>query len=67
MQHTIEGGLDDGWIVIVPIPPKEGEDTKWKCVLVNEEIKNWTVFKDVRWRVCQTRPMPESSTKAKIT
>lgn len=40
MLATIEGALDSGAIVIVPVPRSdENEVTKWKCILVDESRK----------------------------
>jgi hypothetical protein len=56
LNKNLEAGLDNGVIVIVPIPPIEaGEVTRWKCVLVDESHRN-LVFNSLRtildyWRV----------------
>lgn len=44
----MEEGLDRGDIVIVPVSPNEpGEDARWKCVLVNESIREKTLYHGV--------------------
>ncbi|PGH12241.1 hypothetical protein AJ79_04421 [Helicocarpus griseus UAMH5409] len=54
LHKVLERGLDNGTIVIIPIPPTNTETMKWKCVLVNEAAaKNMVLtFGDIilRWR-----------------
>lgn len=43
LYSTIEQGLDNGTIVILPIYQSDseiGSPTRWKCVLANEAAKN---------------------------
>lgn len=41
LHRTLEGGLDSGTIVIVPVPPKKShESTKWVCLLIDQELSN---------------------------
>ncbi|KAK2753650.1 hypothetical protein FQN55_000013 [Onygenales sp. PD_40] len=41
LQRKIEEGLDSGIIAIVPVPPlKEDDPTKWKCVLVDRDMRD---------------------------
>jgi hypothetical protein len=42
LHKNIEGGLDDGTIVIIPAPQGGEEEIKWLCVLVNESKRNDT-------------------------
>jgi hypothetical protein len=37
LHKKLEQGLDNDVIVIIPIPPREGERTRWKYVLVDKE------------------------------
>ncbi|KAG0645443.1 hypothetical protein D0Z07_8664 [Hyphodiscus hymeniophilus] len=49
--HTvIEGGLDNGWIVLVPDKPKEGEETVWRCVLLDRSIASNMISPGLKWR-----------------
>jgi len=49
---VIEGGLDNGWIVLVPDKPKKGEETVWRCVLVDQSVATNKVSDGTTWKVC---------------
>jgi hypothetical protein len=59
LHKKIEGGLDKGYIVIIPVPDNEVKRTRWKCILVDESMRNATCFKsggpkkhgEVKWGV----------------
>jgi hypothetical protein len=57
LNRVIEGGLDNGWIVLVPDKPKKGEDTVWRCVLVNHSIASDMVIPGTKWKVCLVFPL----------
>jgi hypothetical protein len=42
------------------IDPKNGKETLWRCVLVNQEKANLTVFAGTRWKVCHGIFYPDS-------
>ncbi|EEQ32089.1 hypothetical protein McanCB56680_005637 [Microsporum canis] len=43
LWKTLEKGLDNGTIAIIPVPStNECEPTKWKCVLVDQSLRNQT-------------------------
>lgn len=61
MYQTIEGAFDNGWVTIVPDGSVERTPTQWKMVLLNQAVKNDTVYtekdrhgvyKTWRWTVC---------------
>ena len=52
LQRVIEGGLDDGKIVLVPDKPKKGEQTVWRCVLVEHSVASDMVMPGIKWKVC---------------
>ena len=56
LDKTIEGGLDNGWIVLVPDKPKKGEETVWRCVLVEHSIVSNMIAPGLKWRVCLLFP-----------
>lgn len=51
LNTVIEGGLDNGWIVLVPDKPKKGEETVWRCVLVNHSIASNMISIGLKWGV----------------
>ena len=51
LESTIECALDSGLVVLAPMPPKEGEATKWKCVITDKFKKNDMVYQGVHWKV----------------
>jgi hypothetical protein len=56
LDRIIEGGLDNGWIVLVPDKPKEGEETVWRCVLVDRSIASNMIAIGTKWKVCLLFP-----------
>ncbi|KAH8802856.1 hypothetical protein F5884DRAFT_756171 [Xylogone sp. PMI_703] len=50
LRSVIEGGLDEGWIVLVPDKPKEGKETVWRCVLVDESKASHMIHPGTRWK-----------------
>lgn len=60
MESKVKLGLDSGLIVLAPMPPKEGEETKWKCVLTDKRKKNDMVYQGVKWKVGLTTIDPYS-------
>ena len=51
LHRNIEEGLDSEKIVLVPLPPAKGEETKWKCVLTDKKIGNKMVYSGIKWKV----------------
>ena len=49
-NRVVEAGFDNGWIVIVPDGSVDSTPTEWKIILLNEKIKNDTIY---------TGPAPE--------
>ena len=52
LYRTIEEALDAGLIALVPLEPKDGEETRWKCVLTDksqtkQEVKDGFLWKDL--------------------
>jgi hypothetical protein len=52
LDRIITDGLDNGWIVLVPDKPKKGEETVWRCVLVDLSIASNMVATGTKWKVC---------------
>jgi hypothetical protein len=48
---VIEGGLDKGWIVIVPDKSPEEEEITWRCVLVEQSRGSSMICPGIKWRV----------------
>ncbi|KAJ5679974.1 hypothetical protein N7462_008218 [Penicillium macrosclerotiorum] len=44
LHHKVENLLDKGDIVIVPMPGNLTSPTSWKCLVINETIKEHTVY-----------------------
>ncbi|KAM5481810.1 hypothetical protein MaudMau93_006999 [Microsporum audouinii] len=55
LWRTLEQGLDNGTIAIIPaLPTDEGELTRWKCILANQALReqSWTTFmgESYKWK-----------------
>lgn len=55
LRTQIGVGLDSGLIVLVPMAPKPGEETKWKCVLTDKTRRNNEAMPGWKWKVSSTR------------
>jgi hypothetical protein len=56
LHEKVEQGLDEGAIIIIPIPSNEASITKWKCLLLDTERQEKALCwlggrKEIEWRV----------------
>ncbi|KIN00030.1 hypothetical protein OIDMADRAFT_55918 [Oidiodendron maius Zn] len=49
LTRVIEGGLDNGWIVLVPDKVKTGENAVWRCILVDQSIATNMITAGTKW------------------
>ncbi|KAM5445498.1 hypothetical protein MaudCBS49596_007482 [Microsporum audouinii] len=61
LWRTLEQGLDNGTIAIIPVlPTDEGELTRWKCILANQALReqSWTTFmgESYKWKSLHSLP-----------
>lgn len=50
LLRQLELALDNGTMVIVPLSPQPGEETRWKCILTQKSMLDFIVAGGT-WRV----------------
>ncbi|RFU27637.1 hypothetical protein B7463_g8718, partial [Scytalidium lignicola] len=50
LHSVIEGGLDNGRVVLVPDKPKQGSEIVWRCVLVDHSVASQMIYQGTKWK-----------------